>query len=499
MFYLRKGLEIIVANYPAGSVRQGFNYENIALAFKSNKQLDSALHYMQLAHTILPQQLPPNDYSMAVHFFSYANILYQLDRLKEADAMLQKSNAVYEDLGLHQSAEYGQNLALQGLIAAEGKDWTLADQKFELALKKVQSAAVTNPSATAFQLSPNSLWLINEYTAYLFLKYQSTAQVEALQLFETYADIYLNLSDKFRKQFTDPYTKSVLIKDNAEVYNRNIGIYNLLYRQTKKEAYLQAAYQFSEYGRSCLLRDLQDEKIKSYAGLPDAVLQKEIALKQKVSQLNEQLLEQADNEQLKQDLFASEEALNAFIDETAQAYPRYYELKFKANVPSLASLQSKVEPGHNLVEYMQDDTAYYALVIHSTNSDLIYLGNVHTLDQAIVNWKAAMVKQDQAALDRAGQVLYTHLWHPLVDQLSGNRITIIPTGRLFYLNFESLRRDTSPRSYLIYDYNITYALSFAVLFRKIKKRKRAPSLPSPQVLKMSSSSNTKANWIRWNP
>ena len=94
LFYLRKGLEIIVANYPTGSVRQGFNYENIALAFKSNKQLDSALHYMQLAHTILPQQLPKNDYSMAVHFFSYANILYQLDRLREADDMLQKSNAV---------------------------------------------------------------------------------------------------------------------------------------------------------------------------------------------------------------------------------------------------------------------------------------------------------------------------------------------------------------------------------------------------------------------
>lgn len=464
LYYLAKGREKIIANYPKGSIPEGFNYENTALAFKSTQQLDSALHYMRLANSILPDQLPHNDYSMAVYFFSYANILYQLDLLDQASGMLEKSNAVYEALGLHQSAEYSQNIALQGSIEAEKENWVAADQKFELALEKIQTPGEPEQTLSAFRLTPNTLSLLNEYTKYLFQKYQATAKEESLALFETYADIYLQLSDKFRKQFTDPYTKSVIIKDNVAVYNRNIGIYNSLYRETKKKAYLDAAYQFSEYGRSSLLRDLQDEKIKSYAGVPDSVVQKELVLKKRVSTLNEQLLEQPEDVKVKQDLFASEEALNAHIDETAIAYPRYYELKFNTNVPDLASLQSKIETGHNLVEYMQDDTAYYALVIQAESSDLIYLGNLQRIDDAIVKWKRAIVQQDQTALDIAGQLLYRQIWQPLLTSLQGQRVTIIPTGRLFYLNFEGLRPDTSPRSYLIYDYTISYALSLTLLF-----------------------------------
>lgn len=464
LYYLAKGREKIIANYPRGSIPEGFNYENTALAFKSTQQLDSALYYMRLAHAILPDQLPPNDYSMAVHFFSYANILYQVDLLDQADEMLEKSNSVYEALGLDQSGEYSQNIALQGLMEAEKQNWAGAEQKFELALEKIQIPGESAQTLSAFRLTPNTLALLNDYTKYLFQQYQATAKEATLELFETYAAIYLQLSDKFRKQFTDPYTKSVVIKDNVAVYNRNIGIYNSLYRETKNKTYLATAYQFSEHGRTSLLRDLQDEKIKSYAGVPDSVLQKELALKKRVSALNEQLLEQPEDVKIKQDLFAGEEALNAHIEETAIAYPRYYELKFNTNVPDLASLQSKIEPGHNLVEYMQDDTAYYALVIQAENSDLIYLGNLQQIDDAIIKWKRAIVQQDQTALDIAGQVLYRQLWQPLLTSLKGQRVTIIPTGRLFYLNFEGLRPDNSPRSYLIYDYTISYALSLTLLF-----------------------------------
>lgn len=474
LYYLAKGREKIIANYPQGSIPEGFNYENTALAFKSTQQLDSALYYMRLAHTILPDQLPPEDYSMAVHFFSYANILYQVDLLDQAREMLEKSNAVYEALGLHQSAEYSLNLAIQGFIEAEQQNWVVADQKFELALEKIRIPGEPVQALSAFRLTPNTLTLLNEYTKYLFQQYQATAKEESLDRFETYADIYLQLSDKFRKQFTDPYTKSVVIKDNVAVYNRNIGIYNSLYRKTKKKAYLDAAYRFSEYGRSSLLRDLQDEKIKSYAGLPDSILQKEIVLKKQVSTLNEQLLEQPEDVQIKQDLFASEEALDAYIEEMAVAYPRYYELKFNPNVPDLPSLQAKLEPGHNLVEYMQDDTAYYALVIHAQSSELIYLGNLQRIDDAVVQWKKAIVQQDQPALDLAGQLLYRQVWQPLLTSLEGPRVTIIPTGRLFYLNFESLRPDTTPKSYLIYDYTISYALSLTVLFSEQDPIRKGP-------------------------
>lgn len=463
LHYLRKVREMIMANFASGSIPEAYNYENTALCFKSIGKLDSALYYIQLANTILPEQLPENDYAQAVHYFSYANILYQLDALEKADLMLRHSNRIYEINGLHTSSEYALNLALQGLMLAEQEKWEEAESKFAQALNNVRSRVEEPP----FQMTPNALSLLNEYTKFLYQKYQAEPHEKTLQVFNTYADHYLQLSDKFRKQFADPYTKSILIKDNSEVYNRNIGIFNQLYRQSKKTEYLIAAYQFSEYGRTSMLRDLQDDKISTYAGIPDSVLQEELSLKKRITRLNQEILENADSSQLRENLLAVKEALNKHIDHTLRNYPRYHELKFSSRIPSIAELQDQLSDDHNLIEYMQDDTAYYALVLTPRTSELVHLGHTKVIDQAIQDWKNSMVDQDELIQHTAGQILYQHLWRSLEGLLTGDRISIVPVGRLFYLNFEAL--PTATDTYLIRDYNLSYALSFTVLFSKVEK------------------------------
>lgn len=467
--YLKKGREKILANFDRGSIPEGFNYENTALCFKSIGQLDSALHYIRRANAILPGLLPENDYAQAVHFFSFANIHYERNEWESAGMMLQRSNRIYEALGLDHSSEYALNLALQGLLLAEQKKWSAADATFKQALDKVRSPEDSPP----FQMTPNTLTLINEYTKYLFQKYQTNQDENVLRLFNTYADHYLQLSDRFRKQFADPYTKSILIKDNAEVYNRNIGIYTALYRQTQKTEYLQAAYRFSEYGRTSMLRDMQDDKIRAYAGIPDSVLRREWELKKRITGLNQQVLENPDSSRLRNALLAEKEALNTHIENTLETYPRYHELKFSSRVPRLEALQGQLEEGHNLIEYMQDDTAYYALVINAKQKELVYLGNARLINDAVSAWKKSIVTLNGPALSNAGQGLYHQLWQPLEKYLTGNRVSIIPVGRLFYLNFETL---SGPEErYLIRDYDLSYGLSFTVLFSD-SEHKGTPSI-----------------------
>ncbi|MBX2875975.1 MAG: tetratricopeptide repeat protein, partial [Saprospiraceae bacterium] len=113
--YLQEGLKRIKANYPPASILEGFNYENTALAYKSLGKLDSALFYIDLAHQILPQALPAMDYSLGVHFFSYADILYHLGQVSESRRYLQQSNAIYEALQMQSTSEYALNLAMDGL------------------------------------------------------------------------------------------------------------------------------------------------------------------------------------------------------------------------------------------------------------------------------------------------------------------------------------------------------------------------------------------------
>lgn len=472
--WLAEGRKRILANYPANSVLEGFNYENTALAFKSIGQLDSASLYVEKADRILPLQLPPQDYSMAVHYFTYADILYHNGAIEESRKRLQQSNVIYEALGMDATSEYALNLALDGLIYIKEKKWELAQERFQTALQKIRLSGEDQLSENAFLWSPNTLLLLNHYTDFLFEKYQNTGDQQDLQAFEAYADLYLSVSEKFRKQFTDPYTKSILIKDNAAVYQRNIGTYYRLYAQQSDPKYLGAVYQFSEHGRTCLLRDIQDDKITQFQGVPDSVLEKENEYKEQINIASESVWEYPDSQELKQVLLDQEEQLDQYLSLLKRDYPHYYRLKFNSQVPGLGEVQAALGAEESIIEYMHDDTAYYALVITATTHHLSHLGSRQVIDAKVLEWKQAVTVLDPVNTETESNALHRILWVPLASQLSGSRITIIPSDKLFYLNFEVLKAAGADESYLIYDYHISYALSLNVLYNKAPAPPKGP-------------------------
>lgn len=464
LFYLRQVRKNIRSNYGEGSLPEAFNAENTAISFQRLGRLDSALVYIQIATEILPDRLPENDYSLSVHYFSYANILYHAGDYSGALEKLRLSNEICQARSLEYSSEYAQNLALQGLINAALKNWALADEFFADALEIIRMPGEKEGGQEAFKMIPNTLAILNDYTDYLYRRYQSAPEPANLNAYEKYSRIYLEHSDRFRKQFMDPYTKSVLVRNNTEVYDRNIGIYHQLYSTSRSEDYLSAVYEFSEYGKAALLRDLQDEKIISYAGVPDSLVERELQLKKLITSLNENLLEYPDSSAVRDELLQQKEALNQHIELTSQSYPRYFDLKFRQSVPELKTLQSALKQGENLVEYMQDDTTYYALVINTSTVDLFKLGSRKVVDGLIRSWRTGIASVSEQEVREVSGQLYTKLWQPIEAALEGEKVTIVPVGPLFYLNFETLSSQESPETFLIESYNIAYGLSLSLLF-----------------------------------
>jgi CHAT domain-containing protein len=461
--YLTKGREIIRANFPPQSLQEGFNYDNTALCYQSLDELDSALYFVQMAEPILSSQLEKNDPALSNHYFNYANILYQLGALDRAQRQLDRSNRICQAANLTNRGEYAQNLSLSGLILAARGHWPQAEKAFDQALAIHNLSVPILEKVSTQQLSPDLFTLLNEFTDFLFQQYQATQNPVTLARFEAYSELYLGLSDRFRKQFSDPYTKSIFIKDNAAVYDRNIGIYFQLYQQTGKKKYLEAAYHCAEFGRTCLLRDLQDEKIESYAGLPDSVLQEERRLKRRLTQLNQRLLDDPEDAQSKDELFSAREALDDHLEYTLSHYPGYYALTYQSQIPSLADLQNSLQEGENLVEYLQDDTAYYALVVHPKDYEWVYVGNRQRINAMIQTWKNGIMLQKKDSVRIAGIYLYQQLWRPFASFLEGEQISIVPVGPLFFLSFGTLITNEGTSEYLIEQYALAYALSVSVL------------------------------------
>ncbi|MEM1134636.1 MAG: CHAT domain-containing protein, partial [Bacteroidota bacterium] len=97
-------------------------------------------------------------------------------------------------------------------------------------------------------------------------------------------------------------------------------------------------------------------------------------------------------------------------------------------------------------------------------NDLVYLGNRDTINGAIKNWKERLITQDDKSLKLFAESLYQKLWFPVVEKLMGERVIIVPCGSLFYLNWETLPSNNDTGTFLIHEYNISYALSFNILF-----------------------------------
>jgi len=459
-------LSITLANYGPNSLDAAFAFENKAITLKILGQLDSALSYIKKAQSILPNFLSPDDYALAINAYNYADILYQRGAFAPALDQLQRSYRIIRANGRLGSKEYAQNLSLEAKILVENGKWEKARETFEAAMK---IAGIDFDSSPTRGLTPTSLSIFHDYSAFLFKKYQHSGKEEDLREFYQKSRYFLEVSDRLRLQALDPYTRSILSRDNALNFQQNVGIYHMLYRQLGDPTYLEEAYRFSEYGRSSMLRDLQSERIASYAGLPDSVLKRDRSLRQSMSRLNEEVRTYPDSVELREALIEAREELKAYLDFARESYPRYFEFRYESQVPSLEAIQESLSEGENLIQYTEDDTAYYALVLSKKVKEMFYLGEKEKINPAIFAWRKGIMARNKA-WQEPGTYLYQSLWKPLEDAFNGKRVVIVPTGPIFYLNFEAL--PGKEEKFLIEAYNLSYALSFSLWQAREKEAQR---------------------------
>lgn len=453
---LRQARRIIRANYPPGSILEGFNYENVANAFLSLQQPDSALYYVERAHAILPRQLPANDYALAVHYYIYAFILQQTGQLTAAEKFLSQSEDIYRVLRLNNSTENAQNQVLRAQLAVAKKQWPLAERLFAEAIDQIRL-----PRAEVYRTTPEALIVLQEHTAFQFQRYRELGAPDALQAFARAAYNYQLVSQGIRQQFTDPYTRSILAKNNAETYRSLIGMYAWLHRDNNGQ-YLESIYTLSEYSRAAQLRDLNDLRVDRFARVPDALLRREKTLRKTINQAQAQYLDQP-VAATQQAFLAARDTLEVHIDLVRRLYPDYFALRFQPDVPSLEEMQQFLPPQTSIIQFTRDDSLYYGLVITSARVRLFPLQRVDSVNYLIGRWREALQRQSNET-QMLGRKLYDHLWSPLSDALMGEHIIVSPTSAIYYLNFELLTDGQD--NYLLQGYRFSYTPALSLLIAK---------------------------------
>lgn len=456
--YFLKAQHIKAANFGENSIPVAYNRENVALLYQSLGRPDSALHYIRKANEVMSEKLPASHYALANHYFSLAGIYLDNEMPEKALQALDKSTQIYRTLNLEHSPEFTLNIAAEAQIRSKQRRWREAGELFNTALDRLRTPDLPAPYRTI----PASLTVLDQYLQHLFFQYKHTQDPEAMESFDRTADDFLLTSRYFRKQFNDPYTRSLIAKGNARVYRSIVGVFARRYLESGAATLLEQVYRFAENSRTSSLRDQLDERISRYAGIPDSLLRRERKWKAEISRLNAQLMEFPDSSGLRSQLLELEALFDDYVETLTSIYPKYYELRYSSRIFPLESVQDQLDASQSIVQYIEDDSAYYALVLSRDHSALIPIGERKVVDGLVRRYRSSLQAIDFEAFEEVSRSLYRLLWAPLKEQPSGSQVVIVPVNTLFYINHENLM--TAEGRYLIQDYALSYALSVYDLF-----------------------------------
>lgn len=385
-------------------------------------------------------------------------------------------------------------------------DILLLQQKFTEAIKNY-NIALQLPS-TSFKLPQSSQYLalvpILDGKAQAHLaRYERNNFVEDLDTALWCYQIADSLVDKARDRLQNEESKLFYTKKARLIYEHAIHLCLLLEQLHGDEKYLKQAFYFSERNKAVMLfQSLQDAGAKLQAGVPDSLLTREQNLKIDIAFYQRKVFEAEHSsiltevnrlEEWRQILFDTEESYRKLQIELEETYPEYFSLKYNHRIISSRKIQEKLAKDELLIEYFWGDSVIYVFAIGKTQikihaiqqkSDVSF--ELNTLIQELNN--PQQDKRGLLAFQKPARTLFSTLLEPILDQIEGKNLILIPDGKLSLIPFEILLTGNSRLTninnrkanriykelpYFFKSFSIRYGYSSTILFQNPIPKKNA--------------------------
>ncbi|MEL6132615.1 MAG: CHAT domain-containing protein, partial [Bacteroidota bacterium] len=273
---------------------------------------------------------------------------------------------------------------------------------------------------------------------------------------ETY-EFAINLIDRLRKEFQDADSKLFLLNEAMDTYEGAIAA-------ALSAGDVARAFQISEKSKSTLLYTaMRGQQAKSYAQIPEDLLEEEYFLNEEIAYLEHQLSARADETELMTRLTIAKTQLEQLVKEIETAYPEYYRLKYDTQPIDLGFLQESLPEQTYLVEFFTGEGSTYIFVI---DKGQIQVERIASREADVQAWVQQLHDNRlEENFYATGHSLYQDFFQSF-DLEAGHHLLIVPDGQLNYLPFGALlsqpvtaEQRPSQYDYLIQRHPISYSFS----------------------------------------
>ncbi|HEY3403924.1 MAG TPA: CHAT domain-containing tetratricopeptide repeat protein [Ohtaekwangia sp.] len=460
----------------------GFIYSKLELYGDAINNFESALAIWE---KVYPQQAHP---TKAIALFNLGNIYTKTGNTPAATGYFDLALKMYEDSYGKKHPDVARTLNAIGNLSVAAGNFDVALNQYQRALQ----ANVTDFESEDIHVNPrprnfydghvmlySMLYKAEAFEARHFNKTLKFSDLEsALQTLQT-CD---TLIDKLRQQITNESDKIMLGAIANEVYADGVRIaFEAEQVAFKKKPYAELAFYFAEKSKSAvLLEAISDANAKSFAGIPNELLEEEKNLKSAIALCAQKLAQKPSGDEekyLRETSFNLNRSYEAFTKKLENQFPEYFNLKFNASAPSIRQLQTRLDTKTAILSYFIDEKNSRLYVFQITGKQ--FKITPHTLPKEFDRYITGMRNSiffNEVKTYRMTAGKLSALLIPKTPKAITN-LVILPTGRLSIIPFESLFT-TDPAEensyqqlpYVVKKYSVRYEFSAALILQKEKSK-----------------------------
>jgi CHAT domain-containing protein/Tfp pilus assembly protein PilF len=492
--YYEKALETYRQLHGEDDPKIAIGNTNLGYVYYKEKLYGDAINYYETALKIWEKVYTRPHPNKALVLMNLGQTYSAMGDQKAALGYYEKSLTMYEAaLGKkHPEVAFVQNLL--------GNE-KIAQRKFDEGLVHYQKALIANipefnddsilstPRIKEFYNGRQLLYSLMYKAKGLEKKYfGETLKHSDLRLGLTTLQACDSLIDLLRQRATNESDKIALGVIANSVYGDGVRIAYILgdvsFRDRK--LYRELSFYFAEKSKSAVLQEaISDTNAKSFANIPNELLEEEKNLKAAIALIAQKLAQKPEPDEekyLRETIFSLNRGYQYFTKRLENQYPEYFNLKYNSAAPSISQLQNVLSENTALVSYFIDEnnSRLYIFIIAKRKFSIDTKTLPAEYDKYITGLRNGLFFQEINTFKISAQKLYKLLIPAKVPR-SVDDLVIVPTGRMGVIPFETLLskasdgEDFKTLPYLIRKYSIRYEFSAGLALQKKHKSKTISS------------------------
>lgn len=476
------------------------NCHQLVLCYQQNNQIDSVLHYLQIAEKI--NQTYP--YRITTTYRLYGQFYSDQKEYEKAQQYVQKSL----DRGLEvygSKGEFAYNAyQLMNEIALKQKKYTKALFYCQKAIEAISidfsdEQGYSNPKLE--NTSHKQLLIKTLKDKANILKTLYHLPNSSIQPADIYASAKLATQalEQMNKSMKNVESKRFWLNTTAiPLFENAIEVALDIYNTTGDEKYLNEAFTLSERSKSMLMTDaMQEANASSFGEVPEKLIQQAQDLQKSLADAEKRRFDariegNTELEKIQDSLiFKNKHALDLLIHTFENKYPKYFELKYSTSSATISQIQEVLDAQTAFIEYFEGKHTIYAFTITHTGTHVNIIPKEADYQKRIYNFQRALIDLNSAlrkpaiAYNIFVEDAYFFYQKLLKDNIKDQpkRLIIVPDGQLGYVPFEALltapvrlleqqakTADYTQLPYLVKDYTISYNYSGTLLLSQQKQQ-----------------------------